>query len=564
MGLEPELLNARTTFVAVQARLVFRSKADEEAVLELMRRFSAAYRWTYRRLLEGYDPNALKRADGPMTKLFGLGLKYNEGVRDLAKWKLGALKKLDQAPEKIVFGGRGLFRRLGRKGDLRSRLEAKRLWWERRNGLLYCPGDRSQPSGNPNLRLFCEHGALWLRILLEGTPAKGRYVDALVQTSSPYLEAIVEAVGRKGVAPIGVNLRLRDGKVYAIFARSLPSPAPHITRQGGVLGVDVNARPLHLALAVAGPDGNLRRYLTLSLEEVDRIRERKRGESADALSDFYWKVAHRVVDLAKEEGTAIAIENIRNLPRGKRGDGNKRLRRALHRFAYRAVLERIVAVASREGVEVWGVNPAYTSVIGMLKYAPQLSLSKDVAAAYVIARRAMGLRERVPKRYLELLARPEHWERVTEWFASEWRALEARVREEKNEYKLRRYRQEQEELKNAWDYLRKFVESLEGAPGAPRRGPTGADALPSSGSQKEPEGGLLLWRALQVGVLRPLLGRKVPRDLSALKPLLVGGAWEGGGGERLGPDRCAGPTRTGARGLTALTLEDISRGEEVF
>lgn len=51
MGLEPELLNARTTFVAVQARLVFRSKADEEAVLELMRRFSAAYRWTYRRLL---------------------------------------------------------------------------------------------------------------------------------------------------------------------------------------------------------------------------------------------------------------------------------------------------------------------------------------------------------------------------------------------------------------------------------------------------------------------------------------------------------------------------------
>lgn len=568
MGLEPELLNARTTFVAVQARLVFRSKADEEAVLELMRRFSAAYRWTYRRLLEGYDPNTLKRADGPMTKLFGLGRTYNEGVRDLAKWKLSALKKLGQAPEKIVFGGRGLFRRLGRKGNLRSRLEAKRLWWERRNGLLYCPGDRRMPSGNPNLRLHQAHGALRLRILLEGTPAKGRYVDALVQTSSPYLGTIAEVVDGRGVAPIGVHLRLRGGRVYAIFTRSVPLPQPYCTRQGGVLGVDVNAHPFHLALAVVNPDGGLRRYLTLSLEEADRIRERKRGEaSANALGHFYWQVAHRVVDLAKEEGVAIAIENIRALPKGVRGDGDKRFRRKLHRFAYRAILERIVAVASREGVEVWGVNPAYTSVIGMLKYAPQLSLSKDVAAAYVIGRRALGLKERVPKRYLELLAHPDHWERVVSWFAEEWRALEERAGKEQNEYRLKRYRRKQEELEKAWDYLRKFVmESLEGAPVDPRkRGPTGAYASPSGGSRQEPQGGELpLWRALQVGVLLPLLGRKAPRDLSVLKPLLVGGAWEGGGGQRPGPERCAGPARMEPWRFAALALEDIARGEVAF
>jgi hypothetical protein len=41
-------------------------------------------------------------------------------------------------------------------------------------------------------------------------------------------------------------------------------------------------------------------------------------------------------------------------------------------------------------VEVLEVNPQDTSTIGMLKYAPELSLSKDVAAAYVIGRRALG------------------------------------------------------------------------------------------------------------------------------------------------------------------------------
>ena len=51
------------------------------------------------------------------------------------------------------------------------------------------------------------------------------------------------------------------------------------------------------------------------------------------------------------------------------------------------------------GVEVIEVNPAYTSVIGMLKYAPQLSTDKDVASAYVIGRRALGYKEDMPESY---------------------------------------------------------------------------------------------------------------------------------------------------------------------
>ncbi|MCC6063155.1 MAG: DUF2192 domain-containing protein [Thermocrinis sp.] len=54
-------------------------------------------------------------------------------------------------------------------------------------------------------------------------------------------------------------------------------------------------------------------------------------------------------------------------------------------------------------MEVVEVNPAYTSVIGMLKYAPQLSIDKDIASAYVIGRRALGFKEDMPENYEKLL-----------------------------------------------------------------------------------------------------------------------------------------------------------------
>jgi predicted transposase len=48
-------------FLGVHARLVFLKKEDEQAVLDLMRRFSSAVRFAYQRLLEGQDRKELKR-----------------------------------------------------------------------------------------------------------------------------------------------------------------------------------------------------------------------------------------------------------------------------------------------------------------------------------------------------------------------------------------------------------------------------------------------------------------------------------------------------------------------
>lgn len=108
-----------------------------------------------------------------------------------------------------------------------------------------------------------------------------------------------------------------------------------------------------------------------------------------------------IVQMAKEKQKSIVIENLSIQDRGRRGDfSGRKSRRIRHYFGYRSLLEKVKLLAKREGIEVIEVDPAYTSVIGMLKYAPQFMVSKDVAAAYVIARRGLGLKERIPYNYI--------------------------------------------------------------------------------------------------------------------------------------------------------------------
>jgi IS605 OrfB family transposase len=493
-------------YLGVHARLVFPDHRDEAAVLDLMRRFSSATRFAYNRLLEGQDRKELKREDGPLCTLFGLNTRYADGAIEKAQATLDSARELGQDPRKVVFGGRKLFEQLTR-GHLSGKalLALKREWKERRQGLLYSRGDATK-KGNANLRLEPQGDALWLRVNL----GNGAYVHALVRTSHPQLKALHERAYAS--LPYNVTLRLEDGKVYAHFTWSEGLPPPVHTKANGVLGIDVNGDPYHLALAVVSPDGNLRRYLTLSLEEVDRAPNKGAKELA------LWKVAHQVVAVAEEHGVAIATERLKYLRKSKRGDGSGRhFRRNQHRFAYRSLLEKIHSLARKRGVEVLEVNPQDTSTIGMLKYAPGLSLSKDVAAAYVIGRRALGFEEKLPKGYEALLKDESFLREARSFYEARMAQLQRERKEEKNPYLKRRWSRELRRIQSALASL----SSPWGSPGS-RKGVT---------KGRNPSGAYP-WRVLRVSLFLPLLGLEVPRDLSPLKPILhlaplTQGSWEG-------------------------------------
>ncbi len=416
---------ASNLFQGVHARLVFPTEGDRRDTLDVMRRFSAAKRGGYRALLRGEPVDFLKSQNGPLCTRFRLNTRYAGDALMLAEAAIASARERGEDSRKVVFGGRKLFTQLSKghvSGKRRKRLKQK--WRESRQGHLY---SRGEPGGNKNLRLVPKDGALWLRINL----GDGTYAWSILKTSHPNLGKLVERVLSR--QSYNVGLRLHEGEVYAHVTWTEEAPAPMHTRTNGVLGLDVNSDPYHLALAVVTPDGNLKRHLALSLEEVDRAPNRGAKEL------LLWKVAHQVVSLAEEHGVAIATERLKYLRKTMRGDGSGRaFRGKQHRFAYASLLRKVHALAKRRGVEVVEVNPQDTSTIGMLKYAPQLSLSKDVAAAYVIGRRALGFQEKLPKGYQALIQDGTFRAHVQDFYASRVRELEARHRAERNPYLKRR------------------------------------------------------------------------------------------------------------------------------
>jgi hypothetical protein len=69
----------------------------------------------------------------------------------------------------------------------------------------------------------------------------------------------------------------------------------------------------------------------------------------------------------------------------------------LSSFAYSAFDTALVSACLRGGIAHWRVNPAYTSIIGRVKFARRYGLSVHAAASVSIARRAMGYSERLPR-----------------------------------------------------------------------------------------------------------------------------------------------------------------------
>jgi len=128
------------------------------------------------------------------------------------------------------------------------------------------------------------------------------------------------------------------------------------------------------------------------------------------------------------------------------------------------LLQKLKRVAVLKGVEVIEVNPAYTSVIGMLKYAPQLSTDKDVAGAYVIGRRALGYKEDMPENYERLLKDKAYLEFALKRYEEREKELVELIEKESDEYKRNTLKGELRSVENAKKLLTNLIQSLQSEP----------------------------------------------------------------------------------------------------
>ncbi|WP_271628723.1 IS200/IS605 family accessory protein TnpB-related protein [Caldicellulosiruptor sp. DIB 104C] len=480
--------------ITIQAKLTFPSREDKQTVLDLMRRWSSCVRFAYNRLLEGWDRNTIKRE---LQGVFNLNSRYVDDAIMKAKSILTSCKERGENPRKVIFGGRQLFEKLKRRhinGEQYRKLQRK--WREKRKGNLYSRGDRSK-KGNLNTRIEIDEDCTKLRINV----GEKEYVYATIQPGwkikdGTYIDRnqLLEAISISG-QPYSVQLKLKSGVVYAYFTVEEEFPKAKITKANGVIGIDTNAYPKNVAWVETDEYGQFLGYGRIPLEKLESGSFEKR--------EYYrWQYAHMIVQMAKEKQKAIVIESLSIQDRGRRGDfSGRKSRRIRHYFGGKALLEKVKLLAKREGIEVVEVDPAYTSVIGMLKYAPQFMVTKDVAAAYVVARRGLGLRERIPSNYMEFLS---------------W--LDVSSLEELKEYVSKTVKNvglRKKQIKEIENVMR-MVQSPGSEPGRVS-GPLGGTSSGTCGKDHNP------WRVLRVAVVTPLSPDRVLRDMSVLKSILVSG-----------------------------------------
>lgn len=263
--------------------------------------------------------------------------------------------------EGVLFGGQQAWKEM-QSGNL-----SKDEWQERRNGQLYSRGDRTK-SGNPNIRVVGD------KLLINDPSGRGRWLEGRLFIPDKW---------KLCLDCYDVRLLYRDGKFEVKVSWTEPD-TPTLPTVAGAIGVDCN--PDGVAVVEVTGDGNLQCH---QYEQEQRIQFAGQGKR-----DYDIKqLAVRVVDVAKEARKPLVVEKLDFNP-ANRKKGYRKFRRTKSQFIYRQMLDAIKSRATMEGVPLIEIQPAFTSILGNLKYASPFSLNKHTAAALVIGRRGMGLSER--------------------------------------------------------------------------------------------------------------------------------------------------------------------------
>lgn len=290
---------------------------------------------------------------------------------------------------KVVFGGR-------RNLELRLKGRLSREEWQRlRAQSFYSRGEKNK-QGNLHTRLRYDEGSerFYLRIGFPQKESRCRYewFPIQVPTKERYRGLLMAA--SQGQEAYSVEVRWRDGGYYAHITVEEKTPG-RVTREieaKRIAAADLNLD--QVAVAVTDDEGQ---YRGSSVYSCGALAHAGRGKRDWIIGNLAQKI---VDDLVVQEIEALVLEK---LDIKQTHDTNARYNRRTVNFTYRRLHDGLVREALRAGLQVKLVNPAYSSVMGRLKYTGPYGISDHQAAAYVLARRGIGLRERLPKPLVKVL-----------------------------------------------------------------------------------------------------------------------------------------------------------------
>ncbi|NER04371.1 MAG: IS200/IS605 family element transposase accessory protein TnpB, partial [Okeania sp. SIO3C4] len=154
------------------------------------------------------------------------------------------------------------------------------------------------------------------------------------------------------------------------------------TRKNGCIGIDFNAE--EISVAYVKWDGNI--------EYLEELPYQWKNQTTGQRQATMRNIVATIVKLADFFECAIAIESLDfTKKKSKMSEESKVYNAMLSNLSTGMFREALESRCRRFGVELIKVNPAFTSVIGMINYMAKYGLNSGTAAALVIGRRALKL-----------------------------------------------------------------------------------------------------------------------------------------------------------------------------
>ena len=204
-----------------------------------------------------------------------------------------------------------------------------------------------------------------------------------------YLSANLENRKSKDACmPLTYRIVFRGKRIYLqVMFEYKREDFSHTTKTFGTIGIDYNDG--FMQVAETNETGNLVR--------LERIPLDYHGTGNRAKSEIEEKIA-KIVHRAIVVGKTIVIEDLdfrktKSKTQTGKTERGKQYNRMLNKFDYSRYKETLENCCYRNNVELIKVNPAYTSRIAKAKYCESRKLNVHAGAAFVIARRGIGLKD---------------------------------------------------------------------------------------------------------------------------------------------------------------------------
>ena len=202
---------------------------------------------------------------------------------------------------------------------------------------------------------------------------------------------MIEALENKNSTPLTYSIIRRNGRYYlhCTFEYRIENKNNFLTRKNyGTVGVDFN-----------------KGFLTVS--EIDRngnlikadILEYRFGKGNKTKSDLENCIS-KILKRALETGKDVCFEDLnfkdtKSKTTKAKTDKGKKYNNMLHSLAYSLYDKLMTNMAFRNKIGIIKVNPAWTSWIAKNKFCDKMKLNIHIGAAFVIARRGLGIKDAV-------------------------------------------------------------------------------------------------------------------------------------------------------------------------